>query len=42
MEIAGAVHTMVIEVVPVDVIRTDLGGSGLGGAKHKKEVLICP
>lgn len=28
----GATHTMVILVVPVDVLRTEVGGSGLGGA----------
>ena len=33
MEGVGATQTMVIVVVPVKVIRTDVGGSGLGGAR---------
>ena len=32
MDAVGADHTTVMVVVPVEVIRTDLGGSGLGGA----------
>ena len=36
METTGATHTMVMVVVPVEVIRTDLGGSGLGGAEKLK------
>ena len=33
MEGVGATQTMVMVVVPVKVIRTDVGGSGLGGAR---------
>ena len=37
MEATGASHTIVIVVVPVEVTRTDLGGSGLGGAKSESQ-----
>ena len=33
MEGVGAIQTMVMVVVPVKVILTDVGGSGLGGAR---------
>ena len=33
MEGLGATQTMVMVVVPLEVICTNLGGSGLGGAK---------
>ena len=42
MEGVGATQTMVMVVVPVEEIRTDIGGSGLGGARIRKgRVDIC-
>ncbi len=37
MEAAGVAHTIVMVVVPVVVMRTDLGGSGLGGAEKRND-----
>lgn len=39
MEATGASHVKVMVVVPVAEIVTDLGGSGLGGAKNDKDEL---